>query len=185
MLAFYVVYSAIRNATKAAPARRSATRGDSSAGNRRSASTTRRRSSDWALHFKPLDHRGELLLRIAALRRHDRRRRSSCSASAPTTTRAGATRSRVATAIALIGFSFSAHAAAPAALRHYGFVDTLAKYPTFWSFNSGAVKQDLEPVRGDAERALRWALWCACALVPRAQAPVGQGARGCSTRCSR
>ena len=37
---------------------------------------------------------------------------------------------------------------------HYGFVDTLAKYPTLWSFNSGAMKQDLEPVRGHAERAL-------------------------------
>ena len=27
-----------------------------------------------------------------------------------------------------------------------------------------------------------WALWCACVLVPRAQAPVGEGARGRSTR---
>ncbi len=38
---------------------------------------------------------------------------------------------------------------------HIGFVDTLQKYPTIWSFDSGPAATRLEPVRGDAERAHR------------------------------
>ena len=35
---------------------------------------------------------------------------------------------------------------------HLGFVDTLDKYPTPWSFNSGPAKTRLQSVRGDAQR---------------------------------
>ena len=47
----------------------------------------------------------------------------------------------IATAIALIGFRFWPLMPPRLLPDHYGFVDTLDKYPTFWSFNSGAMKK--------------------------------------------
>ena len=61
----------------------------------------------------------------------------------------------------------AAHAAAPAARTRYGFVDTLAKYPTFWTFNSGAMKKISNQFAAMPSVHCCWALWCACALVPR------------------
>ena len=49
----------------------------------------------------------------------------------------------------------------------YGFVDTLAKYPTFWSFNSGAVSRISNQYAAMPSVHCAWALWCACALYPR------------------
>jgi membrane-associated phospholipid phosphatase len=49
----------------------------------------------------------------------------------------------------------------------YGFVDTLAKYPTFWTFNSGAVNKISNQYAAMPSVHCAWALWCACALVPR------------------
>ena len=88
---------------------------------------------------------------------------------------AGATRSAIATGLALIGFAFfPLHAAAPARPAHlrvrehdYGFVDTLAKDPAFWSFNSGAVSKISNQFAAMPSVHCAWALWCACALVPR------------------
>ena len=53
---------------------------------------------------------------------------------------------------------------------HYGFVDTLAKDPAFWSFNSGAVSKISNQFAAMPSVHCAWALWCACALVPRLQA---------------
>ena len=64
----------------------------------------------------------------------------------------------------------------------YGFVDTLAKYPTFWTFNSGAMKKISNQYAAMPSVHCAWALWCACALVPRAETHVGEGARRRSTR---
>ena len=124
------------------------------------------------------DHRSQLLLRLAALHRHDGCARSSCSASTATTTRCGATRSRSRPRIALIGFAFwplmpprlldsyyfNHIAAIP---HHFGFVDTLDKYPTFWSFKRGAVNKISNQYAAMPSVHCAWALWCTCALVPR------------------
>jgi hypothetical protein len=92
----------------------------------------------------------------------------------------------VATAIGLIGFATFAlmpprlldcHLAGFAAGScfvhghvppvHYGFVDTLAKYPTFWSFNSGAMSKLSNQFAAMPSIHCCWALWCACVFVPR------------------
>jgi PAP2 superfamily len=73
----------------------------------------------------------------------------------------------VATAIALIGFAFYP-LMPPRLLPHsYGFVDTLAKDPAIWSFNSGAVAKISNQYAAMPSVHCAWALWCACVLVPR------------------
>jgi hypothetical protein len=75
----------------------------------------------------------------------------------------------IATALALIGFAFFP-LLPPRLLNefgHYGFVDTLAKDPAFWSFNSGAVNKISNQFAAMPSVHCAWALWCACALVPR------------------
>jgi hypothetical protein len=75
----------------------------------------------------------------------------------------------VATALALIGFTF--FPLLPPRLlsdfHQYHFVDTLAKDPAFWSFNSGAVNKISNQFAAMPSVHCAWALWCACALVPR------------------
>jgi len=77
----------------------------------------------------------------------------------------------IATAIALIGFRF--WPLMPPRLldtmpgTSFGFVDTLAKYPTLWTFNSGAMKNISNQYAAMPSVHCAWALWCACALVPR------------------
>jgi hypothetical protein len=73
----------------------------------------------------------------------------------------------VATGLALIGFAFFP-LLPPRLLPHsYGFVDTLAKDPAFWSFNQGAVNKISNQFAAMPSVHCAWALWCACALVPR------------------
>src|SRR5262249_36699008 len=72
-----------------------------------------------------------------------------------------------ATGIALIGFMFYPLMPPRLMPASYGFVDTLAKYPTFWSFNSGAVNKISNQFAAMPSVHCAWALWCACALVPR------------------
>jgi membrane-associated phospholipid phosphatase len=50
---------------------------------------------------------------------------------------------------------------------HTGFVDTLAKYPTIWSFNSGEMSKLSNQFAAMPSVHCAWALFCACALVPR------------------
>jgi len=73
----------------------------------------------------------------------------------------------ISTAIALIGFRFWPLMPPRLLPSHYGFVDTLARYPTFWSFNSGAMKKISNQFAAMPSVHCCWALWCACALVPR------------------
>jgi PAP2 superfamily len=84
----------------------------------------------------------------------------------------------ISTAIALIGFAFwplmpprlldsyyfNHIASIP---HHFGFVDTLDKYPTFWSFKRGAVNKISNQFAAMPSVHCAWALWCTCALVPR------------------
>lgn len=72
----------------------------------------------------------------------------------------------IATALALIGFAFFP-LAPPRMFPHLGFYDTLAHDPAFWSFNSGAVNKISNQFAAMPSVHCTWALWCACALVPR------------------
>jgi hypothetical protein len=73
----------------------------------------------------------------------------------------------VSTGIALIGFVFFPLMPPRLLPSSYGFVDTLAKDPAFWSFNSGAVNKISNQFAAMPSVHCAWALWCACALVPR------------------
>ena len=73
----------------------------------------------------------------------------------------------VTTAIALIGFTFIPLMPPRLLPGSYGYVDTLARYPTFWSFNSGAVNKISNQYAAMPSVHCAWALWCACVLVPR------------------
>ena len=73
----------------------------------------------------------------------------------------------IATALALIGFAFWPLMPPRLLPASYGFVDTLAQYPTFWSFNQGAVNEISNQYAAMPSVHCAWALWCACILVPR------------------
>ena len=73
----------------------------------------------------------------------------------------------VATGLALLGFIFFPLMPPRLLPAHYGFVDTLAKYPTFWSFNSGAVNKISNQFAAMPSVHCAWALFCASSLVPR------------------
>ena len=73
----------------------------------------------------------------------------------------------IATAIALLGFAFWPLMPPRLLPHHFGFVDTLDKFPTFWSFKRGAVNKISNQYAAMPSVHCAWALWCACALVPR------------------
>ncbi|MEZ5171777.1 MAG: phosphatase PAP2 family protein [Acidimicrobiia bacterium] len=79
----------------------------------------------------------------------------------------------ITTSIALLGFIF--WPLMPPRLldtlggADYGFADTLAQYPTFWSFNSGAVAEVSNQFAAMPSVHVAWALWCAAAMFPRVQ----------------
>ncbi len=75
----------------------------------------------------------------------------------------------ITTGIALIGFILWPLMPPRLLPESYGFVDTLAKYPTFWSFNSGAVSKISNQFAAMPSVHCAWALWCACVMVPRAR----------------
>jgi PAP2 superfamily len=82
----------------------------------------------------------------------------------------------VSTALALIGFT-SFPLMPPRLLpSHYGFVDTLAKYPTIWSFDSGAVSRISNQYAAMPSVHCIWAAWCACVLVPHLRRPATRAA---------
>ena len=63
----------------------------------------------------------------------------------------------------------------------YGFVDTLARYPTFWSFNSGAVSKISNQYAAMPSVHVAWATWCALVFAPRVKHRWG----GCSRSSTR
>ena len=76
------------------------------------------------------------------------------------------------TLLALIGFVF--WPLMPPRLLHtaaqpgqYDFVDTLARYPTFWSFESGAINKISNQYAAMPSLHFGWSLFCAAALAPR------------------
>lgn len=77
----------------------------------------------------------------------------------------------IATGLALIGF-YTYQLMPPRLLpESYGFIDTLAKDPAFWSFNSGAMSKLSNQYAAMPSVHCAWALWCACALIPRLRRP--------------
>jgi hypothetical protein len=72
-----------------------------------------------------------------------------------------------ATALALIGFTFWPLMPPRLLPEHYGFVDTVANYPAFWSFKQGAVNEISNQYAAMPSVHCTWALWSALALVPR------------------
>lgn len=77
----------------------------------------------------------------------------------------------VTTAIALIGFvTFPLMPPRLLPVHSYGFVDTLARYPTFWSFNSGAMSKISNQYAAMPSVHVAWSTWCALVLVPRLRA---------------
>jgi PAP2 superfamily protein len=80
------------------------------------------------------------------------------------------------TAIALIGFVTWPLMPPRLLDDSYGFVDTLARYPTFWSFNSGAVSKISNQYAAMPSVHCEWALWCACAMVPRVRSGAAKTA---------
>ncbi len=71
------------------------------------------------------------------------------------------------TALALIGFILWPLMPPRLLPPSYGFEDTLAQYPTFWSFNSGAVSKISNQFAAMPSVHCAWALWCTVAMVPR------------------
>ena len=75
----------------------------------------------------------------------------------------------IATGLALIGFKF--YPLMPPRLldtlvhTHYGFVDTLAKYPTPWSFDSGGMSHLSNQFAAMPSVHICWATFCAIALA--------------------
>jgi hypothetical protein len=82
------------------------------------------------------------------------------------------------TLLALVGFAaFSlmpprlldkdeAHYGPPAVEEHFGFVDTLDVYPTFWSFDSGGLKKLSNQYAAMPSLHMAWSMWSALVLFP-------------------
>ena len=168
---FYLVYSAIRNANEG---------GEADAFNNARQIIDWQRSlgiyheealQDWALHFKPLIvmmnyFYGSLHFVVTMGVGVYLFRRSSDDYPLWRNTLA------ITTALALVGF-ITYPLMPPRLLDAYdpggnwGFVDTLARYPTFWSFNSGAVSKVSNQFAAMPSVHCAWALWCAVVMAPR------------------
>lgn len=168
---FYVVYSAIRNANGNDPGaayRNAVTLID---WQKTLGINWEHTLQQWALHFKPLIYvcnyfYGSLHFVVTTGTMIFLYRKFSDSY--PLWRNALA----LATAVALIGFAF--WPLMPPRLldtfighHHYGFVDTVDKYPAFWSFKRGAVNEISNQFAAMPSVHCAWALWCALALVPR------------------
>jgi hypothetical protein len=140
ILVFYFVYSAVRNANKAGRIHAFHNAEHVIRWQRWLGIYHEETLQDWAQHFKPLIIAGNyfygslhFIVTIAAgiylFRKFSDdypRYRNTLA---------------VATLLALIGFKLFPLMPPRLLPASYGFVDTLAKYPTFWSFNSGAVSK--------------------------------------------
>jgi hypothetical protein len=73
------------------------------------------------------------------------------------------------TALALVGFAM--YPLMPPRLLdlhglHYGFVDTLERFETVWSFDSGTMQKISNQYAAMPSLHFAWSLWCALALFP-------------------
>jgi hypothetical protein len=168
ILAFYMIYSAIRNANEGGTGDAYSNARDLIGWQRALGINHEEALQDWALHFRPLIiamnyFYGSLHFVVTGgvgvflFRRW--------SDDYPRWRNALA----ISTGLALIGFITWPLMPPRLLPADYGFVDTLAKYPTFWSFNSGAVSKISNQFAAMPSVHCIWALWCACVVVPRAR----------------
>lgn len=75
----------------------------------------------------------------------------------------------VTTGLALIGFILWPLMPPRLLPGSFGYVDTLARYPTIWSFDSGAMQDISNQFAAMPSLHFAWASFCAFALVPRLQ----------------
>ena len=169
ILAFYLVYSAIRNANGSDPARALSDARHIISIEHHLGILHEETIQRWALHFKPLIitanyFYGSLhfIVTIGAAVWLFRRYRDDYPRYRNTLA--------VTTALALIGFTVFP-LMPPRLLEihgfHTGFVDTLQKYPTPWSFDSGPAARVSNQFAAMPSVHIAWSTWCALALVPR------------------
>ncbi len=172
---FYFVYSAIRNANGNDPAQAFANARDLIHWQQLLGINHEQLLQSWALHFKPIIifcnyFYGSLHFVVTGGVMVFLYRKWSDDYPTWRNTLA------IATAIALIGFTLfplmPPRLLDPYSVKHhlglhFGFRDTLAKDPTFWSFNQGAVNKISNQFAAMPSVHCAWALWSACALVPR------------------
>jgi hypothetical protein len=170
VLAFYFIYSTIRNSTEGDPIDAFNNARDIIQLERWLGMYHEEALQDWALHFKPLIiacnyFYGSLhfVVTIGAAVFLFRK----FSNDYPLYRNALG----IATGLALIGFAL--YPLMPPRLMppSYGFVDTLAKYPTFWSFNSGTVSKISNQYAAMPSVHCAWAGWCALVFFPRVPRP--------------
>jgi len=70
------------------------------------------------------------------------------------------------TAIALVGFAVYPLMPPRLLPSTYGFVDSLKRYGSLWSFDSTAMHKVSNQFAAMPSLHFAWSLWCACALVP-------------------
>lgn len=58
--------------------------------------------------------------------------------------------------------------------RHFGFVDTLVEYPTFWTVDAEATRTVSNPFAAMPSLHCAWAIWVACAVIPRVHSNVAR-----------
>lgn len=77
----------------------------------------------------------------------------------------------ITTGLALIGFVLWPLMPPRLLPDAFGYVDTLARYPTFWSFDSGAVSRISNQFAAMPSLHFAWSSFCAVALAPRVRRP--------------
>lgn len=70
----------------------------------------------------------------------------------------------ITTALALIGFAFWPLMPPRLLPEHFGFVDTLARYPTFWDLQSGSVADAANPYAAMPSLHFGWSSFCALVI---------------------
>lgn len=166
IVAFYLVYSAIRNANEGGESEAYANARQLIGWQKSLGINHEQVLQSWALHFRPLIiamnyFYGSLHFVVTAGAGIYLFRRWSNDYAQWRNTLA------ISTGLALIGFVTWPLMPPRLLPETYGFVDTLAQYPTFWSFNSGAVREISNQYAAMPSVHCVWALWCACVMVPR------------------
>lgn len=168
IVVFYLVYTAIRNANEGGEVEAFANARDLIGWERAMGLYFEETLQDWFLNVKPVIvamnyFYGSLHFLVTAgaiiwlFRRHtdDYPRMRNTLA--------------ITTGLALVGFV--AWPLMPPRLlpESYSYVDTLARYPTIWSFNSGGMQEISNQFAAMPSLHFGWSLFCAVALAPRVQ----------------
>lgn len=171
IIAFYMIYSAIRNANEGGTADAYENARELIRWQRAMGINHEEVLQDWSLHFRPLIVAmnyvyGSLHFVVTAGIGIYLFRRWSNDYPLWRNTLA------VTTGLALVGFILWPLMPPRLLPPSYSFVDTLAKYPTFWSFNSGAVSKISNQYAAMPSLHFAWSAWCALVLLSTVKHPV-------------